>query len=53
MMSMDGDMNKYFKTASEPPKEILETCQVAAMVVGGHSLLCTHYAIKAIDDFKK
>ncbi len=34
-------------------EEILEACQVAAMVGGGHSLMSTHYAFKAIDDFKK
>lgn len=33
--------------------EILEACQVAAMVGGGHSLMSTHYALKAIEDFTK
>jgi AhpD family alkylhydroperoxidase len=32
-------------------EEILEACQIAAMVGGGHSLTSTHYAIKAIDEF--
>lgn len=52
-MAMDDDMNKYFKNASETPKEILEACQVAVMVGGGHLVISTRYAIKAIDDFKK
>ena len=34
-------------------EEIMEACQVAAMVGGGHSLMSTHYALKAIDDFTK
>ncbi len=34
-------------------EEILEACQVAAMVGGGHSLMSTHYALKVVDDFRK
>ncbi len=34
-------------------EEILEACQVAAAVGSGHSLMSTHYAIKAIEDYKK
>jgi alkylhydroperoxidase/carboxymuconolactone decarboxylase family protein YurZ len=34
-------------------EEILEACQVAAAVGGGHSLMSTHLALKAVDDFTK
>ena len=33
--------------------EVLEACQVAAAVGTGHSLMSTHYAFKAIDEFTK
>lgn len=52
MMAMDDDMNEYSKTAGETREEILEACQFAPLVGGGHSLLSTYYALKAIDDIK-
>jgi AhpD family alkylhydroperoxidase len=34
-------------------EEILEACQVSAMVGAGHALMPTHFALKAFEDYSK